>query len=63
MNADAGDPYAQYDDKALMEYLATAHLGAQPPCGADYSNLGFGILGVVVERAQGKPWEIGRAHV
>ena len=56
MNADAADPYAQYDDKALMEYLAAAHLGAQPPCGADYSNLGFGILGVVVERAQAKPW-------
>ena len=56
MNPDGDDPYAQYDDKALFEYLASAKLERQPPCAPEYSNLGFGILGVVLERAYGKPW-------
>ena len=54
---DASDPYARYDDEALFAYLARARLAKAPPCDADYSNLGFGILGVVLERGYGKPWE------
>src|SRR6185436_4290519 len=54
-NATADDPYAQYDDKAMFDYLAHAKVVA-PPCAADYSNLGVGILAVVLERAYGKPW-------
>jgi CubicO group peptidase (beta-lactamase class C family) len=50
------DPYANYDKKRLFEYLAGAKLEKQPPCAFEYSNLGFGILGVVVETAYGKPW-------
>ncbi|MFL6197059.1 MAG: serine hydrolase [Thermoanaerobaculia bacterium] len=50
------DPYAAYDDKALFEYLAKAKLGGKAPCAPEYSNLGFGILGVVLEKAFGKPW-------
>jgi CubicO group peptidase (beta-lactamase class C family) len=50
------DPYAQYDDKALFAYLAGAKLPEKPPCAVEYSNLGFGILGVVLETAYGKPW-------
>ncbi len=50
------DPYAPYDNRALFEYLAGAKLTGQPPCAASYSNLGFGILGVVLETAWGKPW-------
>lgn len=56
MHADGDDPYAQYDKKAMFEYLAGAKLAEKPPCAAEYSNLGFGILGVVVETAYGKPW-------
>jgi len=56
MNAAGEDPYAQYDQKAMFEYLATAKLDGQPPCEPSYSNLGFGILGVVLETAYGKPW-------
>ena len=56
MNAAGADPYASYDQKAMFEYLATAKLGGTPPCEAAYSNLGFGILGVVLETAYGKPW-------
>jgi CubicO group peptidase (beta-lactamase class C family) len=40
----------------LFEYLASAKPAGQPPCAATYSNLGFGILGVVLETAWGKPW-------
>ena len=50
------DPYARYDKKALFEYLAGAKLDGKPPCESSYSNLGFGILGVVLETAYGKPW-------
>ncbi len=54
--ATTADPYARYDRKALFAYLADARLDGTPPCTADYSNLGFGILGVVLEEAYGKPW-------
>jgi CubicO group peptidase (beta-lactamase class C family) len=56
MNAAGDDPYAQYDNRALFEYLASAKLAGQPPCAPSYSNLGFGILGVVLETAWGRPW-------
>lgn len=56
MNAEEDDPYAQYDRGALFEYLSTAKLSAPPPCAAEYSNLGFATLGVVLEEAYGKPW-------
>ena len=56
MNAAGDDPYAQYDNKALFEYLASAKLAGQAPCAAAYSNLGFSILGIVLETVHGKPW-------
>lgn len=56
-SADPADPYAAYDDAALFTWLAGARVAKAPPCDADYSNVGFGILGVVLERAYGKPWE------
>ncbi|HEX5716414.1 MAG TPA: serine hydrolase [Thermoanaerobaculia bacterium] len=56
LNPAGDDPYAQYDNRALFEYLATAKPAAQSPCAAAYSNLGFGILGVILETAWGKPW-------
>lgn len=56
MNVEGEDPYSQYDKAAMFEYLGSAKLDGQPPCEATYSNLGFGILGVVLETAYGKPW-------
>lgn len=50
------DPYSQYDQKALFDYLAGARLGKTAPCEPSYSNLGFGVLGNVLEVAYGKPW-------
>jgi D-alanyl-D-alanine-carboxypeptidase/D-alanyl-D-alanine-endopeptidase len=55
-SATDADPYAPYDNRALFEYLASAKLAGKPPCEASYSNLGFGILGVVLETAWSKPW-------
>ncbi len=54
--ADTADPYARYDRKTLFAYLEGAESAGEPPCTADYSNLGFGTLGVVLEEAYGKPW-------
>jgi serine-type D-Ala-D-Ala carboxypeptidase/endopeptidase len=56
MNVAGDDPYAQYDRKAMFEYLKSAKLEQTPPCEASYSNLGFGVLGVVLEIVHGKPW-------
>jgi hypothetical protein len=56
MNRDGPDPYAGYDKKAMFEFVAHAKPGGTPPCEPSYSNLGFGILGVVLETAYGKPW-------
>lgn len=56
LNAAGDDPYGQYDNKAMFEYLAHAKLDGQPPCEVAYSNFGFGLLGVVLETAAGKPW-------
>jgi|CXWL01.1.fsa_nt_gi CubicO group peptidase (beta-lactamase class C family) len=56
LGAHPEDPYAGYGDEALFAYLASARLEGRPPCTADYSNLGFGILGVVLERAWGRSW-------
>lgn len=56
LGANMEDPYARYDNKALFEYLASAKLDAKPPCDWQYSNLGFAILGVVLETVHGKPW-------
>ncbi len=53
---DDSDPYAKYDDAALFAYLAQAKLAQAPPCESAYSNLGFGVLGVVLERSYQKPW-------
>lgn len=56
INPAADDPFAKYDKKKLFAYLAGVKLAQQPPCAFQYSNLGFGTLGVVVETAYGKPW-------
>ena len=56
MDATGADPYARYDDRAMAEYLAHAKLDGRPPCAPVYSNLGFGILGTVLEAAYGRPW-------
>ena len=54
---EAPDPYANYNHERLFAYLRSAALATTPPCKADYSNLGFGVLGVALERAYNERWE------
>lgn len=55
-NVTLDDPYAGYDREAMLAYLAGAKIEEKPPCAAAYSNLGFGLLGVILETAYGKSW-------
>jgi len=50
------DPYADYDRKSLDTWLADAELEGDAPYDASYSNLGFGLLGDLLARSQGKTW-------
>ncbi|MBB5208480.1 serine hydrolase [Chiayiivirga flava] len=56
VDADQADPYAHYDDTRLFAYLASATIDTPAPCASAYSNLGIGVLGVVLERAYGTSW-------
>lgn len=59
-NFDPGDPYASYTEAMLLDYLSSAEL---PELGENgrfptvYSNLGFGLLGYLLERKHGVPLE------
>jgi CubicO group peptidase (beta-lactamase class C family) len=55
---DPSNPYAHYGEEELKAFL----LGYTPPPGRatitpEYSNLGFGLLGYVLARKAGKPYE------
>ncbi|MGH8653652.1 MAG: serine hydrolase [Gammaproteobacteria bacterium] len=56
--ADAADPAAHYDRTKLDAYLASAKLLGEPPFEVSYSNLGVGLLGDLLSRVYGKPWEV-----
>jgi len=59
MGADATmeDPYADYDEKLLLSFLATAKLEGEGPFSCSYSNLGMGLLGYLLGRVYQIPWE------
>lgn len=52
------DPYARYDSLSLDVFLDTAILRSTPGEHMVYSNLGFGMLGRVLERLSGKPYNV-----
>lgn len=60
-NAIAGaaedDPYANYDEKLLWSYLATAKLEGESPFAFGYSNLGMGLLGHLLGGVCQTSWE------
>lgn len=60
-NAAAGmaedDPYARYDEKLLLAYLASAKLKGESPYSCSYSNVGVGLLGHVLGKVYQKTWE------
>ncbi|WP_395743168.1 serine hydrolase [Prosthecobacter sp.] len=60
-NAVAGaledDPYAGYDEKLLLSYLASARLEGEGPFTFSYSNLGMGLLGHLLGERYGISWD------
>lgn len=60
-NAVAGaqedDPYAGYDEKLLLKYLAFAKLDGEAPFTSSYSNLGVGLLGHLMGGVYQTSWE------
>lgn len=49
----AEQPYEHYDQAHLFSYLKTATLESTPGKVSAYSNFGFGLLGVILERIYG----------
>jgi D-alanyl-D-alanine-carboxypeptidase/D-alanyl-D-alanine-endopeptidase len=47
------DPYARYDEADLFEFLSSYELTVEPGTVEEYSNLGFGLLGYALSRADG----------
>lgn len=51
------DPYAGYDEKLLLESLASIELKGTGPYVSSYSNYGVGLLGYLLGRVYGSSWE------
>ncbi|GAA4105135.1 serine hydrolase domain-containing protein [Mucilaginibacter panaciglaebae] len=51
------NPYKNYTRQMLFEYLKSCTLRSQPGTKYAYSNLAVGLLGVILERVTGKPYE------
>lgn len=55
--ADSLNPYVDYTAEMMYDYLDGLRLGRKPGSQYEYSNLGFMLLGDLLERAYGKPYE------
>jgi CubicO group peptidase (beta-lactamase class C family) len=51
--ADPDNPYADYGSDRMYEFIAASHLSRNAPGAGDYSNLGFGLLGVALANRAG----------
>jgi CubicO group peptidase (beta-lactamase class C family) len=54
---DATNPYADYTEQQMYEFLSGYMLPRDPGALFEYSNLGVGLLGHALSRADGKPYE------
>lgn len=54
---DRADPYKNYNKQLLFAYLKTCRLNNEPGTAYTYSNLGVGLLGVILEKVSGKSFE------
>lgn len=54
---DASNPYADYTIRDLKQFLAHYSLRRAPGQGYEYSNLGFGLLGIALSERAGMPYE------
>lgn len=51
------DPFANYDEKLLLNFLADSKLEDESPFSCSYSNLGMGLLGYLLGKVYEMPWE------
>jgi CubicO group peptidase (beta-lactamase class C family) len=54
---DPGNPYIDYTAERLYDYLSNHKLGFKPGKHYEYANLGFGLLGHILELRGGKSYE------
>lgn len=54
---DPNNPYIDYTAERLFDYLSDHKLGFKPGQHYEYANLGFGLLGHILERRAGKSYE------
>jgi CubicO group peptidase (beta-lactamase class C family) len=54
---DPQDPYADYTEQHLLDFLAGHELRRDPGAEYEYSNLGVGLLGYLLARAAGTDYE------
>lgn len=54
--ADMADPYAEYGHEHLYSALRALQLDGSAPCEVAYSNLGYALLGHLLERVHGASW-------
>ncbi|RAJ32184.1 serine hydrolase [Pedobacter cryoconitis] len=55
-NPDAANPYKYYTKELLFSYLKSCKLASVPGEVYSYSNMGTGLLGVILERISGKTY-------
>jgi CubicO group peptidase (beta-lactamase class C family) len=55
--SDPANPYRNYDDSRMFSFLAHFKPFREPGTQYEYSNLAMGLLGVILERISGKPYE------
>ena len=54
---DPNNPYLDYTVERLYDYLSNHKLGFKPGKHYEYANLGFGLLGHILERRAGRSYE------
>jgi CubicO group peptidase (beta-lactamase class C family) len=55
--ADRTNPYVDYGAERLYDFLSNHELAFRPGTHYEYANLGFGLLGHILELRAGKPYE------
>lgn len=51
------NPYKNYNKEMVLNYLQTITLSTEPGKVCEYSNLGMGLLGIILEKVYNRPFE------